>query len=135
VAVLVTRRERFSAGHRLFIASLSDAENLEIFGKCSNPQGHGHNYTLEVTVEGEMDARTGFVVDLSALSQLMKKFVIDDVDHKNLNVDVDWLSGLMPTTEMLASVFWDRLDPHLPPGSLHTVRLYETDKNWAERRR
>src|SRR5882672_7577607 len=99
MALLVTRRETFSAGHTLFNPEFSDERNREIFGKCSNPSGHGHNYVLEVTLRGEPDAQTGFVFDLSELASLMRKVILDDVDHHNLNVDVDWLRGVIPTTE------------------------------------
>jgi 6-pyruvoyltetrahydropterin/6-carboxytetrahydropterin synthase len=135
VAVLVTRRETFSAGHTLFNPKYSEGRNREIFGKCSNPSGHGHNYVLEVTLRGEPDDETGFVFDLSELSSLLWKLVLDDVDHHNLNTDVDWLRGVIPTTENLANAFWDRLDPNLPAGMLHSVRVRETEKNWVERRR
>jgi 6-pyruvoyltetrahydropterin/6-carboxytetrahydropterin synthase len=135
MAVVITRRETFSAGHTLHNPAWSDERNREVFGKCSNPSGHGHNYVLEVSLEGEVDAETGFVFDLSELASQMRKLVIADVDHKNLNVDVDWLRGVIPTTENLVCAFWDRLEPNLPEGSLYTVRLGETEKNWAERRR
>lgn len=135
MSIYITRRERFSAGHTLFNPSYSDDRNRELFGKCSNPSGHGHNYVLEVTLQGEPDPDTGFVYDLAELSALLHKLIIDEVDHRNLNVDVDWLRGVIPTTENLASAFWERLDPNLPEGMLYSVRLGETDKNWAERRR
>lgn len=135
MSIHITRRETFSAGHTLFNPSFSDERNREVFGKCSNPTGHGHNYVLEVTLSGEPDPETGFVHDLAELSALLHKLIIDDVDHSNLNVDVDWLRGVIPTTENLASAFWERLDPNLPEGALYSVRLGETEKNWAERRR
>jgi 6-pyruvoyltetrahydropterin/6-carboxytetrahydropterin synthase len=135
MAVLVTRRETFTAGHRLYNPTFSEAQNREVFGKCSNPSGHGHNYVLEVTVEGQIDEETGYVFDLGALSDVIHKRVIEDVDHCNLNVDVEWLAGRNPTAEVMASAFWDRLQTHLPPGSLYCVRVRETEKNWAERRR
>lgn len=135
MAILITRRETFSAGHTLFNPVFSDERNRELFGKCSNPSGHGHNYVLEVTLRGEPDPDTGFVYDLAELSALLQKVIIDDVDHRNLNVDVDWLRGVIPTTENLASAFWERLDPNLSEGVLYSVRLRETEKNWAERRR
>lgn len=135
MTVLVTRRETFSAGHTLFNPDFSPERNREVFGKCSNPSGHGHNYVLEVTVAGEPDAETGFVFDLSELSSLMWKLVLDDVDHHNLNTDVDWLRGLIPTTENLANAIWERLDANLPNEMLHAVRLGETEKNSVERRR
>jgi 6-pyruvoyltetrahydropterin/6-carboxytetrahydropterin synthase len=135
MAVYVTRRETFSAGHTLFNPEFSKERNREIFGKCSNPSGHGHNYVLEVTLCGDADPATGFLFDLSELAAILRKQVIDDIDHRNLNVDVDWLAGVIPTTENLASVFWERLDNHLPDGLLYSIRLGETEKNWAERRR
>jgi 6-pyruvoyltetrahydropterin/6-carboxytetrahydropterin synthase len=135
LSVYVTRREVFSAGHTLFNPEFSEEKNREIFGKCSNPSGHGHNYVLEVTLRGEADPDTGFVFDLSELASVMRKQIIDDVDHRNLNVDVDWLRRLIPTTENLASAFWSRLDANLPDGLLYSVRIGETEKNWAERRR
>ena len=134
-AVSVTRRETFSSGHTLFNPRFSEERNREVFGKCSNPSGHGHNYVLEVTVQGEPDPETGFVFDLSELSSLVWKLVLNDVDHRNLNTDVDWLRGVIPTTENLANAIWDRLDPNLPDGMLFSVRLRETEKNSVERRR
>ena len=133
--VYVVRRERFSAGHTLYNPEFSDERNLEVFGKCSNPNGHGHNYTLEVTLEGEVDRDTGYLFDLKELSTLIAKLILDDVDHRNLNLDVDWLRGVIPTTENLACAFYDRLDENLPGKLLYSVRVRETEKNWAERRR
>jgi 6-pyruvoyltetrahydropterin/6-carboxytetrahydropterin synthase len=135
LTVLVTRREKFNAGHRLFNPEYSDEQNREVFGKCSNPSGHGHNYTLEVTVAGEIDPETGYVMDLKILSDVIQKRIIEDVDHRNLNVDVEWMQGKIPTAENMADTFWERLEDHLPPGSLYRVVVKETDKNWAERRR
>ena len=133
--VIVSRRERFSAGHTLFNPAFSDEHNREVYGKCSNPSGHGHNYILEVQLSGDIDPTTGFVFDLGELGSLMHKLILDDVDHRNLNTDVDWLRGVIPTTENLACAFFDRLDSNLPSGLLFSVRLGETAKNWAERRR
>lgn len=133
--VYVQRRERFSAGHTLYNPKFSEERNREVFGKCSNPNGHGHNYVLDVTLRGEVQPETGYLFDLSELASLMQKLIIVDVDHRNLNVDVDWLRGVIPTTENLASVFWDRLDANLPAGLLYSVRLGETAKNSVERRR
>lgn len=131
--VAVSRRETFNAAHQLCNPDLSPEENVRLFGKCANL--HGHNYTLEVVVAGEVDPRSGYVQDLKTLSDLMRREIIEDVDHRNLNTDVAWLSGQIPTAEVLASAFWERLDRHLPEGALQTVRLWETDKNWAECRR
>jgi 6-pyruvoyltetrahydropterin/6-carboxytetrahydropterin synthase len=135
MAVAITRRETFSAGHTLFNPTWDAERNRAIFGKCSNPSGHGHNYVLEVTLRGEIDPDTGFIFDLSELAALMRKLIIADVDHRNLNVDVDWLRGVIPTTENLACAFWDRLEANIAGGRLYSVRLGETEKNWAERRR
>jgi 6-pyruvoyltetrahydropterin/6-carboxytetrahydropterin synthase len=128
--VLVSRRATFNAAHQLRDPSWSEAENRRVYGMCANV--HGHNYVLEVVVAGEIDPRTGYVVDLKELSQIMSSRVIEDVDHRNLNTDVPWLEGLIPTVENLAVAFWERLRSELPAGSLRSVRLWETDKNWAE---
>jgi len=130
VDVLVSRRDTFNAAHELRDPGLSDEENLRVFGKCANL--HGHNYVLEVVVAGEIDAATGYVLDLKHLSEVMSRRVIDDVDHRNLNRDVPWLEGIIPTAENLAVAFWERMRSELPAGSLRTVRVWETDKNWAE---
>lgn len=135
MSVHITRREVFSAGHTLYNPAFSDERNREIYGKCSNPSGHGHNYVLEVTLCGDVQPDTGFVFDLGELAALMRKLILADVDHRNLNVDVEWLRGTIPTTENLACVFWDRLDENLPDGLLYSIRLGETEKNWVERRR
>jgi 6-pyruvoyltetrahydropterin/6-carboxytetrahydropterin synthase len=128
----VTRREHFSAGHRLYNPEFSDERNAEVFGKCSNPSGHGHNYIVEVTLEGAVDPQTGFLFDLKELSSIIHKRILDDVDHRNLNEDVEWLRGGNPTTENLASAFWERLETQLPSGLLSRVRVIETDKNWVD---
>jgi 6-pyruvoyltetrahydropterin/6-carboxytetrahydropterin synthase len=128
--VLVSRRESFNAAHQLRDPRLSDAENRRLFGKCANL--HGHNYVLEVVVAGEIDHATGYVLDLKELSGLIARQIIEDVDHRNLNTDVPWLQGVIPTAENLAVAFWQRIRSELPAGSLRSVRLWETDKNWAE---
>ena len=128
--VLVSRRETFNAAHQLRDPGLSEAENRRLYGKCANL--HGHNYVLEVVVGGEIDPATGYVLDLKQLSDVISSRIIEDVDHRNLNTDVPWLEGLIPTAENLAAAFWDRMRSELPAGSLRSVRLWETDKNWAE---
>lgn len=133
--VLITRRETFSAGHTLVNPAFSPERNREVYGKCANPSGHGHNYVLEVTLRGEPDPDTGYLFDLGELAAMMRKLIIDDVDHRNLNSDVEWLSGVIPTTENLASAFFARLDAALPDGLLYSIRLGETEKNSAECRR
>jgi 6-pyruvoyltetrahydropterin/6-carboxytetrahydropterin synthase len=128
--VLVSRCESFNAAHQLRDAALSDEENRRVFGKCANV--HGHNYVLEVVVGGEIDRATGYVLDLKQLSDVISRVIIQDVDHRDLNTDVAWLEGVIPTAENLALAFWERLRPELPDGLLRSVRLWETDKNWAE---
>ena len=130
MTVLVGRRESFNAAHQLYDPGLSDTENQRLFGKCANL--HGHNYILEVVVAGEIDQATGYVLDLKLLSDVINTQVICDVDHRNLNTDVPWLKGCVPTTENLAHAFWERIQPELPDGLLRSVRVWETDKNWAE---
>ena len=130
MTVLVGRRETFNAAHQLYDPDLSDDENRRLFGKCANL--HGHNYVLEVVVAGEVDQASGYVLDLKVLSDIMNGQVIRDVDHRNLNTDVPWLKGRIPTAENLALAFWERLRPELPEGLLRSVRVQETDKNWAE---
>ena len=128
--VLVSRRESFNAAHQLRDPGISDEENERLFGKCANL--HGHNYVLEVVVAGEVEPATGYVLDLKQLSDVIHRRVIQDVDHRNLNTDVPWLEGRIPTAENLALAFWERIRSELPDGLLRTVRLWETDKNWAE---
>jgi 6-pyruvoyltetrahydropterin/6-carboxytetrahydropterin synthase len=130
MAVLLGRRESFSAAHQLYDPDLSDEENRRLFGKCTNL--HGHNYAVEVVVAGDIDAASGYVFDLKELADVISKQVIRDVDHRNLNTDVPWLKGCIPTAENLAQAFWDRLEPELPERLLRSVRVWETDKNWAE---
>ncbi len=130
MTVQVGRRESFNAAHQLCDPDLSDDENRRLFGKCVNL--HGHNYILEVVVAGEIDRASGYVLDLKQLSDVITTQVIRDVDHRNLNTDVPWLKGRIPTAENLAQAFWERLQPKLPAGLLRSVRVWETDKNWAE---
>ena len=130
MTVLVGRRESFNAAHQLCDPDLSDDENRRLFGKCANL--HGHNYALEVVVAGEIDEARGYVLDLKLLSAIVTSHIIRDVDHRNLNTDVPWLKGCIPTSENLALAFWERLVPELPEGMLRSVRVWETDKNWAE---
>lgn len=128
--VLVSRRESFNAAHVLRNPELSEAENRALYGKCANL--HGHNYLLEVVVAGAIDPTTGYVLDLKRLSDVISRRIIADVDHRNLNTDVPWLEGLIPTAENLAAAFWERIRADLPDGLLRTVRVWETEKNWAE---
>ena len=128
--VMVSRRESFNAAHQLRDPGMSDDENQRVFGKCANL--HGHNYVLEVVVAGEIQPATGYVMDLKELSDVISRRVIQHVDHRNLNTDVPWLQGCIPTAENLALAFWERISSELPEGLLRSVRLWETDKNWAE---
>jgi 6-pyruvoyltetrahydropterin/6-carboxytetrahydropterin synthase len=130
----VTRRVHFSAGHRLHNPSFDDERNRETYGLCNRPNGHGHNYDLEVTVEGEVDPETGFVMDLKRLKALLGRTVLADLDHANLNLDVAWLDGVIPTTENLAVAIWGQLDGHLGSVRLVSIRLWETDRNMVEYR-
>jgi 6-pyruvoyltetrahydropterin/6-carboxytetrahydropterin synthase len=130
--VYVTRRVDFNAAHRLYSRDLSDEDNWRIFGPCSNPAGHGHNYTLEVTVRGNPDPVTGIVLNLRHLKKRMIDLVIQDVDHRHLDVDCDILRGQVSTAENLAIAFWDRLQGHLAPAELYRVRVYETNNNFAD---
>lgn len=132
--VHITRRERFSAAHKLAKSDWSEEKNMEVFGKCSNPNWHGHNYILHVTVKGDPEPSTGFVVDLSALSDIIKEYVIDKVDHKNMNLDVDFMKGQMTSTENIAIAFWNQLvKPVAELGAhLHSVKLQETENNYVE---
>jgi 6-pyruvoyltetrahydropterin/6-carboxytetrahydropterin synthase len=132
--VYVTRKAHFSAAHRLYNPSFSDEKNEAVFDKCNNPLGHGHNYTVEVTVAGIPDPETGYVVDLKKLAELMDRVIIDRVDHKHLNFDVPELRGIIPTAENIALVFWSLLAPHIMEGELYSIRVAESDNNFAEYR-
>lgn len=131
--VAVTRTVHFSAAHRLHRPEWSDERNREVFGECSHPSGHGHNYELDITVEGEVDPETGFVLDLKALKALARTRILKDLDHRNLNVDVPWLEGIIPTTENLVVAIWERMAPALPDGVvLRRLTLRETPRNQAD---
>ena len=133
--IYVSRQEHFNAAHKLHNPKWSDERNLDVFGPCANANWHGHNYDLIVTVKGEPDPETGFVVDLKALSDLLRVHVTDQVDHKNLNLDVPFLAGQMASTENLAIAFWRIIERELPAISaarLHCVKLYETPRNFVE---
>ncbi len=132
--VYVTRKTHFNAAHRLHNPDKSDEWNERVFGKCNSPNWHGHNYTLEVTVRGVPDEETGYVMDLGDLKQLIEEKITSKTDHANLNLDVDFMQGVMPSTENFAIRIWRELEPHLPAGALHSVRLRETDNNSAEYR-
>ena len=131
--VHVTRTVEFNAAHRLHNPAKSDDWNRETYGKCNFPNWHGHNYTLEVTVVGEPSPETGYVMDLGVLKALLETHIVSKVDHRNLNLDVDFLQGLLPSTENVVVAFWQQLEPHLPDGiRLSRMRLAETARNAAE---
>jgi 6-pyruvoyltetrahydropterin/6-carboxytetrahydropterin synthase len=131
--VFLTRIEHFNAAHKLYNDSWSRQHNEEVFGKCANENWHGHNYDLHVTVKGEPDKETGFLYDVKKLSLIIKEHVLDQLDHKNLNVDVPFLQGKMCSTENLAIAIWEQLIPHLPPKvALHSIKLFETARIYVE---
>lgn len=130
--VYLTRKEHFNAAHRLYNPNWDDTKNEQVFGKCSNPNWHGHNYTLEITIKGEPDPETGFLFNTKELSAIVWREVLDKMDHKNLNIEVDFLKGVLPSTENVVKAIWNQLDPHLSGCKLHRLRLHETEKNSAE---
>lgn len=131
--VRVTRRLHFAAAHRLGREDWDGDRNAAVFGPCANRNWHGHNYELDVTVEGEIDGETGFVLDLKALKSLVEERVIGDIDHRNLNLDVPWMEGLNPTTENLVVAIWRRLEAAIPtPTRLVRLVLWETPRNYVE---
>ena len=131
--VRVTRRVHWNSAHRLYRPDWSDQENARVFGECSNPHWHGHNYEMDVTVSGPVDPETGYVLDLKILKDILEERVVSDLDHRNLNVQVPWLQGMNPTTENLVVAIWGRIVDGLPPG-LRLVRivLWETPRNYVE---
>ena len=132
--IYLTRRERFCAAHRMFRQDWSDAENQKVFGKCSNPNWHGHNYILWVTVKGEPSAEHGFVMNITILKQIILEKVVSKIDHKNINLEVDFMAGRLASTENLAIAIWEELEaPIRDTGStLHLVKVEETENNSVE---
>jgi 6-pyruvoyltetrahydropterin/6-carboxytetrahydropterin synthase len=132
--IYITRRERFNAAHRLFKPEYSDERNLQVFGKCSNPNWHGHNYTLFVTVKGDVNPDTGFLVNLKDLSYLIDQRVIEKLDHRNINLEVDFMDGKLASTENLAIGIWNELAKPIKEmgAELHSIKLYETENNFVE---
>lgn len=128
----VTRREVFSASHRLYNNDLTAEENNSLYDKCANPYGHGHNFVLEVIVSGEVDPNTGYVIDLKILKKIIRDVVIDKVDHRNLNYEVDFLTGIIPTAENICIAIWKELQNKIPTGKLFSVKLFETENNYVE---
>lgn len=136
IMVFVSRQEHFNAAHKLYNPNWTREKNIEVFGPCANENWHGHNFELIVTVKGLPDPETGFVVDLKKLSNLVRKEITEKVDHKNLNTDVDFMKGKMASCEVLVTEFWNILAPKVkeitPNGSLHSIKLYETPRNFVE---
>lgn len=132
--IYITRRERFNAAHRLFRPDFSDKQNLEVFGKCSNPNWHGHNYELFVTVKGDIDESTGFLLNLKKLSKVIREKVIAKLDHKNINLEVDFMQGKLASTENLAVGIWNELETVIRSldAELHRVKVSESENNFAE---
>jgi 6-pyruvoyltetrahydropterin/6-carboxytetrahydropterin synthase len=132
--IYITRREHFNAAHKLYNPKWSDEENNERFGKCANPNWHGHNYNLYVTVKGKVNPDTGFSVNLKELSLIIRTYITDKLDHKNLNLDVPFMQGLMPSTENVAIAIWKELTPYINAldSQLHSIKLYETENNYVE---
>jgi 6-pyruvoyltetrahydropterin/6-carboxytetrahydropterin synthase len=130
--VTITRRLRFNAAHRVHNPALSEEENQRLFGKCNNPNWHGHNYTLEVSVSGPVDPKTGYVMDLAAIRDVVTREVIDKVDHRNFNLDVEFMQGIIPTTENIVVEFWRVIDPLIRPARLARLRLWETENHYVE---
>src|ERR1017187_10035601 len=132
--VYITRKESFSAAHKLERKDWSEEKNHEVFGKCSNENWHGHNYTIYVTVKGEVDPETGFVINLTHVSEILKRKVITKVDHKNLNLDVDFMKDKLPSTENFAIAIWEQIDREIKElgGTLHCVKVQETENNFVE---
>ena len=132
--VYITRREHFSAAHRLFLPEYTDEENLRVFGKCSNPNWHGHNYILYVTVKGKVDPATGLTIHLRHVSQLIHDKILTKVDHKNLNLEVGFLNGKVPTSENVAIGIWNELEDDILSlgGTLHCIRLEQSENNIIE---
>jgi 6-pyruvoyltetrahydropterin/6-carboxytetrahydropterin synthase len=130
--VSITRIVRFNAAHRVYNPAWSDEQNARTFGKCNNPNWHGHNYTLEITVEGEVDPQTGFVVNLNDVKQVAQREIVDVVDHKNLNLDVPFMAGTIPSTENLVLGCWRILAPKVAPARLVKLKLWETENQYVE---
>lgn len=130
--IRITRKVEFSAAHFYHNPQLSAEENRRIFGKCNNPHGHGHNYTLEVTIAGEPDGATGMVLDLKDLKDILQREVVDRMDHKHLNYEVPELAGKIPTSENLAALIWRLLEPRIKQGKLDRVRVYESADLFAD---
>jgi len=129
--IYITRKEHFNAAHKLYCTDWTAGENDQVFGKCANPNWHGHNYDLWVTVKGNPDPQSGFILNTQVLSKIIKEQITDKLDHRNLNLDID-LGGLQPSSENLAFWIWNTLKPHIPSGELHCIKLQETENIFVE---
>ncbi|MGD8777813.1 MAG: 6-carboxytetrahydropterin synthase [Ignavibacteria bacterium] len=130
--VYVTRREVFSSSHRLNNPELTEEENAELYGKCNSPNWHGHNYVLEVVVAGEVNPKSGYVIDLSVLKEIIRDNVTSKLDHRNLNLDVEFMKGKITSSENLVIEIWKQLADKIPSGKLYSIKLYETENNYVE---
>jgi 6-pyruvoyltetrahydropterin/6-carboxytetrahydropterin synthase len=127
--IFLTRHEHFNAAHKLYNPAWTEEKNIEVFGKCANANWHGHNYELIVTIKGEVNPETGFLMDAKLLSKILQEHVCDKLDHRNLNLDVDFMHGILASTENLAMAIWAQIVPHLPNNvHLHCVKIYETPR-------
>ncbi|MEW6774409.1 MAG: 6-carboxytetrahydropterin synthase [Bacteroidota bacterium] len=132
--IYITRKEHFNAAHKLYNPHWSNEENLKAFGKCANPNFHGHNYEIYVTIKGKIDPETGFVMNLFDLSDILKKEVVEKLDHKNLNLEIDYFQQTLPSIENLCIFVWNILEPKIKAhgAQLHCIKIQETDNNYAE---
>lgn len=130
----ITRKVHFNSAHKMMNPEWSKEKNEATFGKCANENWHGHNYVLEVTLAGEPDPETGYLIDLGVLKKVIEEHVLDKVDHKNLNLDVDFMKGIIPSSENFCVAIWNQLKPHIPAGKLFSVKLFETERNFVEYR-
>jgi len=133
--IYITRKVHFNAAHRMHNPSWDEAKNKEVFGPCNNPNGHGHNYELEITICGEPNPETGYIIDLRDLNTIIEQKILAQVDHRHLNHDVPFMQGIIPSSENFAMAIWQQLEAALPTGRLYAVRLYETPRNYVEIRK
>ena len=130
--IYVTRKLHFNAAHKLYNTNWSEEKNIEVFGKCANSNWHGHNFDLYVTVKGTPNPETGFVIDLKVLKDLVEEKIISKIDHRNINLDVDFMAGQMASIENLAIAIWNELNPFITSGQLHCIKIYETPRQYVE---
>jgi 6-pyruvoyltetrahydropterin/6-carboxytetrahydropterin synthase len=132
--IYITRKEHFNAAHKLYNLQWSEEENFRAFGKCANPNFHGHNYEIYVTIKGEINPETGFVMNLFDLSRILKTEIVEELDHKNLNIEIDYFKDKLPSIENLCIYVWEKLEPIIKQygAQLHCVKIQETDNNFAE---